>query len=787
MTNAWIVVLQQHLASLPPLQQQSLKATTNAGACLDIIRLARGRQKGYDRLLLALQGLIDPIKRFEGVIDVIVQVNSDIASPIWGPLRLVLGLASERLATLQNITALLERLVEPLFRFQNYEALFHSNAAVNRSIYNLYTPLIGFCAAIIRYHSQSSLRNVLSSFDKEFREASESIRHCWTEVDIAANAANIEEAQLARAAETSRRAVQIRTDVLRWLCPSNVQDDLREQSSICMANSCEWILESPEYNVFTRPGGSTVLTILGRPGEGKTFLATFVVETLLRADNTQVLYFFCKAGDPEKRSVLRVLQTLLAQLLRSDIMLSEVIEEIYYNNGHAVAQSLVDVQAAFGLALQATQSPDVCIVIDGLDECQNNLDLIRTLLELTSNAATAQKADGLKDHGNFLRLDATYRTASIRAYALQRVSNMRVLSSKRLQQLAAGEVCSAAQGLWLYARLMLDEIQHLPNITMIQHQLRNIPRGLQQLYTQILTTLASTIDDWQLAVAQQIFLWVDFNDVILTVSEDNLSLAVLEIALQYVSMGEPVHDSIPLIRRLGGHMVDVFEADDSPAAVDFIHHTARQYVEWSSTAPSAQVPVILKPRRLRELHCAATAAWYLSQHPKAKSDCHRLRQTRGALRGVQYFEMAYALWDAFKLADLPSRLDDEESIQITELCSQLIHFLSSDQCLTWIEMAVLINYAGGYSLLLDNVEDALAASSEPPASTHSSFEAFRQARHVFFTDYAYVICRTGPNQCLSGLEGERRAHNAPAGFYERPLARKLLQIGRRYSNLHDEV
>ena len=48
--------------------------------------------------------------------------------------------------------------------------------------------------------------NVLSSFDKEFREASESIRHCWTEVDIAANAANIEEAQLARAAETSRRA-----------------------------------------------------------------------------------------------------------------------------------------------------------------------------------------------------------------------------------------------------------------------------------------------------------------------------------------------------------------------------------------------------------------------------------------------------------------------------------------------------------------------------------------------------------------------------------------------------
>ena len=158
MTDAWTVVLQQHLDSLSPLQQQTLKATTNAAACLDIIRLARGRRKGYDRVLQTLQGLIDPIKRFEGVIDVVVQVNSGIVTPIWGPLRLVLGLASERLATLQNITALLERLVEPLFRFQNYEALFRSNAAVHRSICNLYTYLIGFCAAIIRYHNQSSLR-----------------------------------------------------------------------------------------------------------------------------------------------------------------------------------------------------------------------------------------------------------------------------------------------------------------------------------------------------------------------------------------------------------------------------------------------------------------------------------------------------------------------------------------------------------------------------------------------------------------------------------------------------
>ena len=567
-----------------------------------------------------------------------------------------------------------------------------------------------------------------------------------------------------------------------------------------MAGSCEWILESPEYGAFACPGDSTILTILGRPGEGKTFLATFVVETLLQETHSQVLYFFCKAGDPEKRTALRVVRTLLAQLLRSDIVLSEVIEEIYYNSGHLVAESLTDVRAALGLVLQASHAADIYVIVDGLDECQDNLELTQILLEVSSNAAITRKAlhlmfcsrdhadilSGLKHHSKFLKLDDTYRIASIRAYALQRLSSVKILSDQGLHQWAAEQVCSAARGLWLYARLLLDEIQYLPNISMIQHQLRNIPRGLQQLYTQILTTLASTLNDWQLAVAQQIFLWIDISKFVLNGATESLSLDVLEIVLQYVSMGEPVHDPIPLIRKLGSHLVDTFEDYDGSCTIDFIHHTTRQYVEWSSTAPLSQVPVILKPRRLRQLHCGAIAAWYFSQHPQVRSDCELVRLHFGGTRGVQYFEMTYALWGAFKLAAPPTQIDAEESSQIAELCNRLIQFISSDQCLTWIEMAVLVNYSGGYSQLLENVQKALAVSSEVPASTYPSFEAFRQARRVFFEDYAHVIWETGPEACLDYSKDKRSAHAAPLGFYDRPLACKLMKIGRQYSQLFEE-
>lgn len=589
--------------------------------------------------------------------------------------------------------------------------------------------------------------------------------------------------------------------MLRWLSPSNVQDDLRQQASMCMSGSCEWLLENPTYKAFAQPGESRVLTVLGRPGEGKTFLATFAVETLLRAHTNEVLYFFCKAGDPEKRRTLQVLRTILAQLLRAGLELSRVLEEIYYNNGNAVAQSLVDVITALEHALRATQSSDIYVIVDGVDECEDSVDLIQSLLELASSIGTTQKAvhlmfcgrpndaalEELKGHGVRLWLSATDRTSGIRAYAWQRVSKMPVLSCDKDQEAVVNEVCEAAEGLWLYARLMLNEIQHLPNLAMIQHQLQNIPRGLQELYTQILTTLASTLSEWELRVAQQLFLWIDVNDFARVGRWTSLSMDALEKTFEQVSMGGPIHDPTLLVRKIGSNMVDCFTEDNGFPVVDFIHHTARQFVHRSSTAPYHRIPTILQPRRLRQMHCGATAAWYLSQHPQAKAERDTLRQTNGLIGFNLYFEMAYALWGAFHTAEISAVLDEEEAVQLSELCQQLTQFLSTDQCLTWVEMAILINYAGGFPQLLENVDDAIDASRTSSEQAHPTFKTFQSAKLDFFQDFAYVIRKTGPKECSSTLREGPSGSEAPAGFQERTLAQKLLQMGHKYAYLSGDL
>lgn len=88
--NAWQLAVEQYLASLPDPQRAAFKAPANADTCLNMIIRAQGRKRGFTRLMELIRPLIDPLKRFEGAIDVLIQTHGAVASPIWGPLRMAI-------------------------------------------------------------------------------------------------------------------------------------------------------------------------------------------------------------------------------------------------------------------------------------------------------------------------------------------------------------------------------------------------------------------------------------------------------------------------------------------------------------------------------------------------------------------------------------------------------------------------------------------------------------------------------------------------------------------------
>ena len=89
-----------------------------------------------------LKPLIDPLKRFEGAIDIVMQTHGGIARPIWGPLRMAITMASDHFKTLESLAMILYRVGGSLERVTNYEMLFRTNPTVQKAIGALYSDLI---------------------------------------------------------------------------------------------------------------------------------------------------------------------------------------------------------------------------------------------------------------------------------------------------------------------------------------------------------------------------------------------------------------------------------------------------------------------------------------------------------------------------------------------------------------------------------------------------------------------------------------------------------------------
>ena len=92
--DAWSISVDSFIASLPAEHRTAFKAPADPTECLKLIERAQLRNRKFDRLSKILQPLVDPLRMFESSIDILIQTNSTFASPVWGPLKVVITVRS---------------------------------------------------------------------------------------------------------------------------------------------------------------------------------------------------------------------------------------------------------------------------------------------------------------------------------------------------------------------------------------------------------------------------------------------------------------------------------------------------------------------------------------------------------------------------------------------------------------------------------------------------------------------------------------------------------------------
>ncbi|OTB02990.1 hypothetical protein M426DRAFT_188767 [Hypoxylon sp. CI-4A] len=798
---AWHDSAQSLISSLGLAERAAFQVPASPDDCIATLIVTQHQKTKLERIFNLIGPTIIPLERFEKAVSVIIQVDTGIESPVWGPLRIVVTLSAAHFRTLESIAMIIHKIISSLLRFPKYNELLETDKSVQDAIGALYCDFLDFCVRVTRLYSTASLGASLS-IDEDFRRVVESIRNHDLVVERVASITGVEETQEYLDKVKTYRQVHERENLQRWLSSSTVADDLRKHLSRYTPRSCDDTLASEEFKSFLSSDDakkSQVLALQGLPGTGKTTTAAFIVDHL-KNKGYEVLYYFFKENDAEKRTLVQCVRTILSQLLQLEERLYDIVEPIYQKSSRVVADSLVETMRALDNALSHSTAKQIFVVVDALDESASSNEISQWITTLCTSHGqklrvfnTSRPSASLsRSSGSFWTFLSTtkFDQGSLKKYIRGRLEGNEVITGTDFEDQVVEQVASASDGLWLYARVFMDTINALPYRESVEKQLKELPKGFMGLYTHRIRTYSGAYNPMELKIAQQLYLWIDTADYLpdfLILEDDRLGYDMLENIFQYANDGKHLRYLRHLASRVAHPLIEVSDSkiqrDDSWAfELDFIHCTAAQFLSESNNIPRSNIPLVLQPRRLRHLHRAAVAQWYFTECDRSEEMLQELVKNEGVTQRSRssYFGMAYGLWNAFFLDEFPEIEDAKEALEAEQMLQKLTEFITWPACLRWIETAILINYKNQFPHLLYNAVKAWKAAQGNTNHPFAPYAAFSEARMYFFENFVYVLATTGVGAEFVPAE---LMDSAEKYFPSNKLAERILEVGERWKRL----
>lgn len=237
---------------------------------------------------------------------------------------------------------------------------------------------------------------------------------------------------------------------------------------------------------------------------GKTILASVLVEECSKvvesSKNISLVFFYCREQDVQRNKFTGVAKAILAQLLRQNPSILPYLYDECLKSAKVTLTSSQDCIKLLGTVLQAV--PRTLLVIDGIDECEQRER--KALLNFFTSSITSDDIKPGKLRGLFvsqelsdikaalhmaesLRLTKDHNELDIRNFAVKWAARIQ----KRFTQMPdpAREhivklVCDGADGMFLFARLVLKNLYDQENLENVYRELHpdTFPRGFDQAY-----------------------------------------------------------------------------------------------------------------------------------------------------------------------------------------------------------------------------------------------------------------------------------------------------------------
>lgn len=169
------------------------------------------------------------------------------------------------------------------------------------------------------------------------------------------------------------RKSQLRKHLLHLLSPIDSTEKQRKVLKMRQEGTGNWLLENDEFNIWKNSQESSVLSIFGIPGSGKTILSSCAIDELrqVMSERIAVVHHYCDYRDSRSLNPSTVAGTLISGLLESLNIPDELSSLIThtYQDGHRTPDE-AEIRQILDVVLDLRLDHTIFVVLDGVDEVQ---------------------------------------------------------------------------------------------------------------------------------------------------------------------------------------------------------------------------------------------------------------------------------------------------------------------------------------------------------------------------------------------------------------------------------
>ncbi|CAH0041024.1 unnamed protein product [Clonostachys rhizophaga] len=514
----------------------------------DKLQAEQAKKKGRMRNLARIKPYLEKLREYHNVINVFVQAKPDIMALIWGPILLLLQMASSLVQSFDAIVDMTGQIGNLLPEFKEMTTLFSENKAIKGALVLFFRDILDFYVVALELFGLNRWHLFFESvWPKQKEKISIIIGHIERHTTLIRSEVRLGEIREEHEArkrqlvhfeltEKAKRLQEFNRIMTSLKIKSYDRDLDRIRGRTCEGTG-KWLLKNSLFVKWldTTDYSSNLLWLQGIPGAGKTFLtATAIMECM---NHHKTGFAFLSHSHSADTTALSVVHSIISQLSSEDENLQSVVCQSATNRLRleldSATQLLQDLVACVG---------PTYLVIDGLNEIEEieRKRLLEKLVTITSACREArvmvssQAPDDIAKVLNPLAPSVLVHAnnfESIQEFVDQwtrewlNEKNFIPECELEIRGLLA-PISSKAAGMFLYVKIMLSSIELLSEVDEIRSELRVLPESLDEAYGRIFRRINAQSSDLIRAKSRTILGWICCSSTPMTLRELEQALVV---------------------------------------------------------------------------------------------------------------------------------------------------------------------------------------------------------------------------------------------------------------------